>query len=379
MKVVQIVPGILEKASGPSYSVPALCQSLVDRGVDLELHVNDGRKPEGSQYAFYAHGCWNWPPRLAISPAMHRAAKHAAAKADILHSHGLWNMANIYAGWAVRGNRCLFVASPRGTLNQHARNKFRLRKTAIWRLWQRSVLDSAKCLHATSAAECEAIRNKGLETPIAVIPNGIDIPDLSNVTIKKKSGMRRLLFLSRITPLKGIESLLEAWAAVQSKFHEWELHITGIDDRGHEALMKTLARRLKVERVSFTGPVYGVDKTCVLLEADLFVLASSTENFGMAVAEALAHGVPAIVAKGAPWEGLEAHDCGWWIDIGVEPLIECLKSALAESPKYLVDRGACGRKWMERDFSWAMVGEKMLKTYRWIVEGGCPPDWVRFD
>ena len=185
--------------------------------------------------------------------------------------------------------------------------------------------------------------------------------------------------MSRITPLKGIESLLEAWAAVQSKFPEWELHITGIDDRGHESLMKTLAKRLKVERVSFTGPVYGADKSRAFLEADIFILPSHTENFGMAVAEALAHGVPAIVAKGAPWQRIETHDCGWWIDIGVEPLVNCLKEALSKSEEDFATMGKRGREWMEKDFSWPQIGMKMKKTYQWILQGGEIPPWVRLD
>ena len=379
MKVIQIVPGILDEASGTSHSVPGLCQALANKEIDLELHVNNGHKPGGASYKFYAHGCWNWPPRLDWSPKMSRAAREAARGADILHSHGLWNMANIYSGWAVRGTACRLVISPRGTLSYHAMSFSRWKKTIIYHLWQRRVLNHAACFHATSQAEYEAIRGIGLSAPVALIPNGIDVPDIGPRFSGKRKRMRRLLFLGRITPIKKIDNLLKAWLAIQEQHPDWELHITGVDDRGHESQMKMLAKQLGVERVTFTGPVYGKDKTRAFLEADLFVLPSCSENFGMAVAETLAHGVPAIVTKGAPWEGLDAQDCGWWIEIGVEPLIECLKDVFRQTRESLSRRGANGRKWMERDYSWTMVGDRMLMTYNWLLHGGAVPKWVRLE
>ncbi len=379
MKVVQIVPGIHQEASGTSHSVPALCQALANKNIDLELHVNNGHKPGGASYKFYAHGCWNCPPRLDWSPKMRRAAREAARGADILHSHGLWNMANIYAGWAARETNCRLVISPRGTLSYHAMNLSRWKKMIIWYTWQRRVLHGAVCFHATSLAEYEAIRQMGLRAPVAMIPNGVGLPAIAPGPTEKKDGIRRLLFLSRITPIKKIDNLLKAWLAIQGQHPDWELHITGVDDRGHESRMKMLARQLGVERVTFTGPVYGKDKTRTFLEADLFVLPTASENFGMAVAEALAHGVPVIVTKGAPWAEIESHQCGWWIDIGVAPLVAILRQVFGESRKSLALSGANGRKWMEREFSWPRVGDRMLMTYNWLLYGGTVPKWVRLE
>jgi glycosyltransferase involved in cell wall biosynthesis len=106
---------------------------------------------------------------------------------------------------------------------------------------------------------------------------------------------------------------------------------------------------------------------------------SHTESFGMAVAEALAHGVPVVVSKGAPWSGLEEKGCGWWIDAGEGPLTECLRSALTRSREDLRGRGERGRAWMEQDFSWARAGRMMRDTYLWLLGGGDPPPWVRMD
>jgi len=376
MRVAEVVPGIHQQASGPAHSVPALCRVLAWQGVDLELHVNEGSKPEDASYRFHAHGKWYWPPRLDWSPAMRRAMRLCAERADIIHSHGLWNMANIYPGWAARRTDCRLVISPRGALSPAALRFSAPKKRIIWTLWQRRVVQQAVCLHATSEAEYVQIRRMHVKAPVTVVPNGIDLPDLSGRPAAGRR-RRRLLFLGRITRIKGIDNLLRAWTAVAPEFPDWELHITGCDDRGHLGEMKTLAAELKPERLEFAPAVYGREKSSAFLAADLFVLPSESENFGMAVAEALAHGTPAIVAKGAPWSGLERHGCGWWIDFGVEPLVECLRSALGESPEGLAERGVRGRDWMERDFSWSEIGTKILETYKWLLGEGDVPQCVR--
>ncbi len=378
MKVIQIVPGILEQASGTSYSVPTLCETLYDLGVDLELHVNSGKRPLSASYPFRSHGCWKWPPRLDISPRMKRALKETVSHFDIVHNHGLWNMANIYAGQAARDANCKLIISPRGTMNPNAWKKARLKKTIIWFLKQHRMLKDAACFHATSFEEYRAIRNVGFKSPIAVIPNGVTIPDISKNKLREKSPrqMRRLLFISRITPIKCVDNLLQAWSVVQNDYTEWELHITGVDDRGHAGRMKTLAKRLGVKRVRFTGPVYGVDKTQAFLNADLFVLPTRSENFGIVVAEALGHGIPVITTKGAPWKGIEIYGCGYWIDVGVEPLVIAMKNAMRKKKDELDEMGQRGRAWMQRDFTWPNIGKQMLGVYRWLLKGGNKPDCV---
>jgi glycosyltransferase involved in cell wall biosynthesis len=140
-----------------------------------------------------------------------------------------------------------------------------------------------------------------------------------------------------------------------------------------------MADHLGVRRVTFFGPAFGLDKTRQYQQADLFVLPTHSENFGLVVAEALAHGVPAIVTKGAPWSGLETRECGWWIEQGVDALADCLQSALELPPEQLRDKGRRGRLWIEQEFSWDHVGRMMLETYRWFLGGGTPPAWVQMN
>ncbi len=283
-------------------------------------------------------------------------------------------MANVYPG-QVAGSSCLLVASPRGTLAPWALRQGRWRKRLMWWSGQARTLRRAACLHATGEAECENIRNAGLSAPVALIPNGVDMPE--KTTAKSSGRPRRLLFLGRIHPVKGVDVLLRAWRQVQDRFSDWQLHIVGPGEGGYREQIRRLGLELGVERVSFPGPAYGQAKSAAFHAADLFVLPSHTENFGMAVAEALAHGVPAIVSRNAPWTGLATHGCGWWIEAGPEPLVDCLRQALALPAAELERRGNEGRAWMERDFSWNRIGEMMRDTYHWLLTSEAAPSWVK--
>ena len=236
----------------------------------------------------------------------------------------------------------------------------------------------ADCLHATSEREYEDIRAAGLRgQPVCVIPNGIDVSRMKSKPTKLTARGRVVLFLGRIHPVKGVDILLRAWAAVGHKFPEWELRIAGADNNGYLARMQTLAEDLKLERVIFCGPLYGNAKQAAYREADLYVLPTHTENFGVTVAESLASGTPAIVTKGAPWNGLEEHRAGWWIDIGIDPLVCCLEEAMSRSSGELASMGGAGREWMMKDFSWPKIGQMMHLTYEWLLYGGETPAWVR--
>jgi glycosyltransferase involved in cell wall biosynthesis len=377
LKVIQVIARIHDEAMGPSYSVPRLADALGQLGAEVHLHVLAPAPKAPPTYRMHPHHDWRFLYRLGISPQMRRALCREAGTTEVIHNHGLWMMPNVYPEWAIRGTACRLVMSPRGMLSAWALQQSVWKKRLMWFLGQERLLRIAHCLHATSEIEYHDIRSAGLRAPVAIIANGVDIPAESS---RSAGGPRRLLFLSRVNPKKGIDVLLHAWQRLEPRFPEWELHIVGASDPpGYQGEVEQLARSLGVSRVCFPGPAFGPDKTRQYQQADLFVLPTYSENFGLAVAEALAHGLPAIVTKGAPWSGLETQDCGWWIEQGVDSLTDCLQSALALSPEKLSNKGQRGRQWMERDFSWDHVGRMMFQTYGWLVGGGAPPQWVRLN
>lgn len=375
IRAIHVISGIANIASGPSYSVVQLCKSLMANGVKSDLHVL-GNVPENvpENIRIYAHPRWRFPLKLGISPDMEHSLIRSAMHAEIMHSHNLWMMPNIYAGRAVRGSSCRTVISPRGTMSDWAWNWHHGRKRVIGWWGQFKVLREASCFHATSKEEVADIRRRGFGQPVAMIPNGVDIPELPQ---KQVTGTTRcLLYVGRVHPVKGLPNLLRAWASVTREFPDWVLKIVGPDSEGHLDELLRLSEELKCQRVSFERPLFGNDLRQAYQDADLYVLPTHSENFGMTIAEALANGTPVITTKGAPWSGLKRESCGWWIDVGAQPLEQCLREAMKTSRLELRSMGERGRAWMGRDFGWQALGLKMKLTYEWLINGGTEPDWV---
>lgn len=375
MKLVHVVPHVDDEAAGPSYSVPRLCEALAARGHEVELSCLAARQSIPG-VRVDVHSQWPVLGRFAISTSHARALRRKAAEVDIVHNHSLWSMVNVATGWVVPGKHAKLVTSPRGTLSRWALDRRRNVKRVLWPL-QRRVLARADLLHATSQVEYEDIRALGLAAPVAVIPNGVDLPEMP--AHKAVTRQRTLLFLSRIHPKKGIDGLLQAWQRLEIGHPDWRLVIVGRGEPTHESEALSRATALELRRVEFVGPRYGADKSRAFFDASLFVLASHSENFGMAVAEALAHGCPAVVSKGAPWSGLEAEGCGWWADQDVSSLTAALNEAMSLPSAQLSEMGRKARLWMERDFGWSAVAQRMEDAYRWILGGGPAPQTVRLD
>jgi glycosyltransferase involved in cell wall biosynthesis len=210
---------------------------------------------------------------------------------------------------------------------------------------------------------------------VAVIPNGVDIP--APAPFADPGHDRTLLYLGRLHPKKGLDQLLRAWARVEPLRPDWRLLVLGPSEEGYGERLRRLAESLGLRRARFGGPVYGDDKLAAYTHADLFVLPSLNENFGLTVAEALASGVPVISSKGAPWSGLEKERCGWWVDRADEALAAALESATALPRQALVEMGQRGRGWMLRDFSWRVVAGQMAAVYDWLAQRGDRPSCVR--
>ena len=372
MRLLHVVPHLNEEAAGPTQSVMRLCESLAAEGNQVDLHtMAGGREPQGVQ--MHVHREWRFPPHFGFSPKLRAQLAHAALDADIVHNHSLWSYPNMAAGMACPSSKIL-VTSPRGTLAAVARQRSRWKKLLFAPL-QRPAVERAACLHATSAMELNDIRAAGLRQPVIVLPNGIDVPPLE-ADRQPSSDTRRLLFLGRIHPIKGIELLLQAWQALQAVHPEWELVIAGKGDATYVGSLQKMAADLQLKRVEFLGAIYGDAKHALFRSAEIFVLPTHTENFGIAVAEALARGIPVLTTRGAPWEGLTSTGSGWWIERDLGALIDSLDVAMENNCAELAKMGRKGREWMIRDFDWDAIGKKMDASYRWLLCGGKLPAWM---
>ncbi|NCD41764.1 MAG: glycosyltransferase [Bacteroidia bacterium] len=349
MNIVHVVPFIGEEASGPAYTVPELCFALLNHQCSVTLMTLEGSNDlTGKNLEHFLCKRSGYFSRLGVSSEMKMLLLDVGNTTNVYHNHSLWMMPNVYTCVSARKSNKPLVVSPRGTLSLWAFQSGSVVKKIFWPMIQRPALSWTSCFHATAMPELEDIRHHGFKQPVAVIPNGIHIPE---VIPRKFHSIRTLLFLGRIHPKKGLDMLLPAWKTVQCKFPNWQLRIVGVDSQGYLDKMKEFADDLSLERVDFAGPLYGGDKWQAYRDASLFILPTYSENFGMSVAESLASGTPAIVTNGAPWQGLLENNCGWWTEIGVDPLIAALEEALDLSDQRLSEMGERGREWMRRDFS----------------------------
>lgn len=389
LNAVHVVRTLEADSGGPARSVSGLCDALWSAGsevslvtripspgttsVDLKQAV-DVRKadmvaPGGGFRELLLGG--------DFSRSFRGAAGRRAAEETIVHVHGMWLPCTHAASTIARRAGLTRIVSPRGTLSSWALNYRRWKKQIAWHVFQRRDLTTATAFHATSEEEVEDLRKLGMRQPIIMAPNGVSLPE--EMPPKVHSGpRRRAMFLSRIHPKKGLPNLLHAWKQVVAD--DWELVVYGPEKIGHGDEIRALAKELGLtDRVSLPGELNDSDKWKAYRDADLFVLPTHSENFGIVVAEALAAGLPVLTTTGAPWGAVAEHGLGWWVEPTVEAIAPALQEA-TQSPREVLDEtGARGATWLtERSgFGWEGVGRSMLDAYRWLLGRGDRPDCIR--
>jgi len=384
LSVVHVAAGLHPRSGGPSRTVvqltdalarqPQLSVTLLSQSLAGEPSVAS-TAPEVARRMAGSSSARAMRLALPLRAELHRLL--GSHRPSVIHSHGLWAPAVHWACRAARRRGIPLVAHPRGMLEPWALGHKAWKKRIGMALFQRRDLDAARVLIATSAQEYENIRKLGLRQPVAVIPNGVDLVSPRHAvrrSPRQGERVRNALFLSRIHPKKGLPNLLQAWARLSPR--GWRLRIAGPDEGGHLAEVMALARHLGIaESIDVVGEVDGERKSDTYGDADLFVLPTFSENFGVVVAEALAHGVPVITTRGAPWGDLETERCGWWIDIGVDPLVEALRAAMALSDDERQAMGARGREYVRR-YDWEAIARDTVAVYSWILGSGVRPDCV---
>jgi glycosyltransferase involved in cell wall biosynthesis len=240
-----------------------------------------------------------------------------------------------------------------------------LKKKLAWWLYQRRDLCRASFHHTTAVAEAQHLQQLELGVPVGVIPNGVDDIHVDR-SQRQRSETRTALFLGRIHPVKGLSLLLDSWARLRPP--GWELQIAGPDEIGHRAeLEEKITAASLSQAVHFLGPLDGVAKERAFLDADLFVLPSFSESFGMVIGEALAHGVPVLTTTGAPWPMLAQRGCGWSVAPTVDGIAEGLHQATSLDPAKLAVMGECGRELVREDFAWPNVGKQFMTAYESLL------------
>jgi glycosyltransferase involved in cell wall biosynthesis len=259
-------------------------------------------------------------------------------------------------------------------LSSWAARHHRWKKQIAWVLFQRRDFAGASLLHATSRQELEDCRRAGFGGPIAVIPNGVELPIAEDAPAMKRE-TRVALCVARLHPVKGLINLVEAWNKVRPS--GWKMIVAGGDENGHQAVLEArIAACGLADTFEFLGAVARDVTRALYQEAELFILPSHSENFGMGIAEALSHAVPVITTQGTPWHDLIEHRCGWWEEVGAEPLARALLEATGLSPEEREEMGKRGRELVARKYSWLRVAAEFKAIYSWLLAEGERPNCV---
>lgn len=395
LNILNLAPSIGRQSGGLGPTLIELTRAQCALGQNATIWTLD--PPEEIDWIIRTSGLSTWnlasfpirgPHQIGYSPAMERAVDMIGATFDVWYQHSIW-MANSRATtrWHEKYERPTVVAVA-GTLEDYALKRSTWRKRLATVAYERRNLTEASCLHATSVSEVESIRRFGLGQKVAMIPLGV--PDIwisshgDGTHFRERFGIdkekRMCLFLSRIHPKKGLPLLLQSSAEIRHELAEWVLVIGGADEDAHMRTLQTLVRELDLESiVRFVGPLFGADKRNAFAAADLFVLPTYSENFGIVVAEALGAGVPVITTRGAPWEVLEQTNCGWWTEISVCAIRDALLQAIRLPRADLARMGAAGKVLVAGHYTWKIVAERLLHLYHWLLGNTDRPDFVVTD
>ncbi|AKO97740.1 Glycosyltransferase [Marinovum algicola DG 898] len=331
---------------GPAYSVRKLGESLASSGVETGFWSFDGTVPKMEK------GCPCFQGDFATAIGQF-------GRPDIVHDNSIWRRANHRIARLCRDRDIPRVVSTRGMLEPWALKHKRWRKRLAWHVYQRHDLNSTALLHATADSEAKAIALLGLRPPVVVIPNGVDLPPPLD---RLPEPPRTALFLSRIHPKKGLEMLLDGWTALRPT--GWRLRIVGPGDAEYvQEIRERIAALGPGTGISLEGPVTGSAKNRAFAEADLFVLPSYSENFGIVVAEALSFSLPLITTTGTPWKNVGVEGAGWWVAPEPAAIAEALLQATSMPPEALIAMGRRGRKLVETGFAWPVISDTMRQAY----------------
>ena len=378
LAVVHTIARIAHADGGPARTVAALCRSLAAEGAWVELVTGEVDDVDPGVPVHVAGTVVRWGRAQPRPGPFARLLEERLVEtgARVVHDHGIWLSGNHVVAKVAASGSVARIVSPRGMLSEWSLAHRPWKKRIAWTAYQRRDLESADALHATSELEAEEIRAAGLDVPIAIVPNGVDLPPLPQPRLAETDRPRRFLFLSRIHPKKGLEALVEAWGLARPA--GWELVIAGPDEGGYRAEIEKRARRLGPgPAIRFRDRVPDTEKWDLYRTADVFVLPTSSENFGVVVAEALASAVPVITTRAAPWEALSDRGCGWWTDLGVEPLAAAIREAAGIGDDERREMGARGRRLIEERFGWTAIARRMVSVYRWLAGEGVSPECVR--
>ncbi len=376
LKVLHVVATLDARSGGPAYSVPNLVNALQQAGIVADIFT---AYPHGCEVALVAGVKIIDQPVNGIFSLRNWCAvlRKLAIDYDFLHLHGCWDIKLLLAAKAAKKCGKPYIVSPRGMLEPWSLAQGRIKKQLAWRGYQRRILNDAAFVHATAQMEADNLRKlPGMTMPVEVVANGVEMPEIvdkitaqSNILQKypQLAGRRIMLFISRLHYKKGLDRLLNFWQRNAGLANNWILVIAGDGQADYvNALQQTAQDDIAAGRVVFVGGVYGQVKADLLAAAEVFVLPTASENFGIAIAEALAAETAVLTTTGTPWQEIKERNCGWWVDLAGNDLETVLAEVVNMPSDILAGMGRRGRELIQSGYTWPVLGEQMADVYNRI-------------
>ena len=393
MRVLQIVPSISLVYGGPSQMALGLSAALADEGVDVTMLTTDsngdfGQEPldvpldrpveqDGYQVRYFRCSPFR---RYKFSWPLLQWLKQHANQFDIAHIHALFSPVSTAAAGVARSQNLPYLLRPLGTLDPADLRKKKYFKYLYAGLWERANISGAAAIHFTSLQEAKISRRFGARTQDLVIPLGVSLPEIQGTEaadvgqVRAKFGLPEgvplLLFMSRIDPKKGLDLLIPALEALQQDGTDFHFVLAGANPQD-PVYEQRIRDRIQASPIApcttLTGFVSGPMKTALLKEADLFVLPSYYENFGIAVAEAMAAGTPTIISNQVYiWEDVQHAEAGWVCYCQVDSLVSVLRTAL-QNPQERQHRGTQAQNYALSHYSWPAIAKRTVQAYQDIL------------
>jgi glycosyltransferase involved in cell wall biosynthesis len=393
MKVLQIVPSLSLIYGGPSQMVMGLSTALAAANVHVTVLTTDsngdvGQAPldvpletpiqqDGYEVIYFRCAPFR---RYKFSANLLRWLAAHAQDYDLAHIHALFSPISTAAAMMARQVGLPYILRPLGTLDPADLQKKKQLKRLYAQLLERPNLSGAAAVHFTADQEAKVSERFGVITRDLVIPLGVSLPEthLGEVGVRSQMGIPDdrplLLFMSRIEPKKGLDLLIPALEQLITAGVDFHFVLAGANpqDPQYEAAMvhQIQASPLGLH-TTITGFISGSQKTALLQAADLFVLPSYYENFGIAVAEAMAVGTPVVISDQVHiWRDIQQADAGWVTPCDAIALAQTLQSALTNRAEWQ-RRGVRAREFANQHYSWQAIAQRMIQGYEQALSTAC--------
>jgi len=355
---------------GPPRSIVGLCRAQQDAGIDVCVVTTTANGNAELANEIVARGHYNgmpvhycaraWPRSVFYAPSLRDVVAAQLRNADVLHIHGLWNATVWTAAAAAAEAHKPYVLSPRGMLSPAALAHNQWRKRLVYPFADRRVIRNAARLHATSPAEFDELNRIPAAGRGVYVPNGVDLLPPTN---GRRSPI--ILFLGRIHPIKRLDLLAAAFAAVLTRHPDAQLVIAGPDERGHRAAVAQLFAPFG-KAVTWTGRVDGDKKNALLAAASVLVMCSDSESFGMSAAEAMAAATPVVVTRTCPWPDIDVHKTGYWVEQNAGAIGDAIAEILSD-PAAAREMGRRGSKLIAANYSWPSAAAALIREYQTLA------------